>query len=417
MRLLAMELVEGQTLDLAITTGGLPLSRFFEIAVPLADALSAAHERGIVHRDLKPANVMLTREGRLKVLDFGLAKLVAVDSDPDGTGMATASRAELTGEGTVFGTVAYMSPEQARGGKIDARSDVFSLGVVLYEMLTGDRPFKGASSVDIISSILRDWPSPVTRSARAFRACGKIRAAASKSPDYQTSRRLQAARPADRDVGGPTKTAAARSDFRARARAEEDSGGRAPFRAQVTRRWSRLRRPRPGDHAGLSRFRYLSVSARTHGTTRRAYVLEGSIRRVPPFARAPARRRRDRAGWAETCWWDLPTSSVFAVRTTSPPASSPPSPTLRVLVIRSVRDATKDDVDLTPLEWQFQYFAYREQITPSAHGSSRAEGARGGWERRQSELGMPRPDYVDEYAFGFRPTRPLSTALSAPAAR
>ena len=130
-RLLAMELVEGRTLDLVTPSGGLPLSKFFEIAMPMADALSAAHERGIVHRDLKPANVMITREGRVKVLDFGLAKLEATDSDPNATDMPTESRAQLTGEGTVFGTVAYMSPEQARGGKLDARSDVFSLGVVL----------------------------------------------------------------------------------------------------------------------------------------------------------------------------------------------------------------------------------------------------------------------------------------------
>ncbi len=161
-RFLAMELVEGESLDTLIAPGGFSLARFFEVAVPLADALSAAHERGIVHRDLKPANVMVTREGRVKVLDFGLAKLEAPDSGADATDMETASRAELTGEGKVFGTVAYMSPEQARGGRIDARSDVFSLGVVLYQMLTGERPFKGNASADLISSILRDQPSPVT---------------------------------------------------------------------------------------------------------------------------------------------------------------------------------------------------------------------------------------------------------------
>ena len=161
-RFLAMELVEGDSLDTAIAPGGFSLARFFEIAVPLADALSAAHERGIVHRDLKPANVMITREGRVKVLDFGLAKLESPDSGPNATDMETASRAELTGEGKVFGTVAYMSPEQARGGKIDARSDVFSLGVVLFQMLTGERPFKGDAAADMISSILRDQPSPVS---------------------------------------------------------------------------------------------------------------------------------------------------------------------------------------------------------------------------------------------------------------
>src|SRR5450755_969273 len=143
-RFLVMELVEGEGLDTLIPPGGLPVARFFEIAVPLADALSAAHERGIVHRDLKPGNVMVTREGRVKVLDFGLAKLEAADSNPDLTSTPTESRINLTSEGQVFGTVAYMSPEQTRGGKVDARSDVFSLGVVLYQMLTGERPFQGA---------------------------------------------------------------------------------------------------------------------------------------------------------------------------------------------------------------------------------------------------------------------------------
>ena len=191
-RFLAMELVEGESLDTLIASGGLPLPRFYEIAIPLAEALSAAHERGIVHRDLKPGNVMVTREGRVKVLDFGLAKREAADSNPNLTSTPTESRADLTSEGQVFGTVAYMSPEQSRGGKVDARSDVFSLGVLLYQMLTGERPFQGASAADLISSILRDTPRSVTdlradappHLARILRRCLE------KDPRdrYQTSR-------------------------------------------------------------------------------------------------------------------------------------------------------------------------------------------------------------------------------------
>ena len=159
---LVMELVEGTPLSDEIPRGGLPLDKLLRVAIPTADALAAAQERGITHRDLKPSNIMLTRDGRVKVLDFGLAKLreveIAAASD-DVTRMPTG---ELTGEGKIIGTVAYMSPEQAEGKPVDPRSDIFSLGVVLHEMATGDRPFKGDTNVSIISSILKDTPSSVT---------------------------------------------------------------------------------------------------------------------------------------------------------------------------------------------------------------------------------------------------------------
>jgi tetratricopeptide (TPR) repeat protein/TolB-like protein len=154
---ITMELVEGKTLTRLIPQGGIPLDRIFDIAVPLADALAAAHGKGITHRDLKPDNVMVTDEGRVKVLDFGLAKL-ADSADAMGEG-ATAT---VTAEGKILGTVAYMSPEQAAGRPIDVRSDVFSLGVLLYEMAGGSRPFEGDTRISTITSILRDAPLPLT---------------------------------------------------------------------------------------------------------------------------------------------------------------------------------------------------------------------------------------------------------------
>ena len=161
---LTMELVEGQSLDRHVAPGGLPLARVLDLVLPLADALAAAHDRGVVHRDLKPANVMVTREGRVKVLDFGLAKTHAAEPGRDETWAATVAT-PLSSEGQVLGTVPYMAPEQIRGGAVDARTDLFALGIMLYELLTGLRPFGGATSADISSAILRDVPVPV-RAAR-----------------------------------------------------------------------------------------------------------------------------------------------------------------------------------------------------------------------------------------------------------
>jgi serine/threonine protein kinase/tetratricopeptide (TPR) repeat protein len=160
-RFLTMELVEGETLSTLVTRGGLPLSRLLELSIPLADALVAAHEKGVVHRDLKPANVMLTRDGRVKVLDFGIATLAASQSDPNLPQAATVT-SPLSGEGHVVGTVPYMAPEQIRGEAVDARADLFALGVVLYELATGTRPFAGETPMDVGHAILREQPRPLS---------------------------------------------------------------------------------------------------------------------------------------------------------------------------------------------------------------------------------------------------------------
>ena len=153
---MVMELVAGQTLDKCIPAGGLPANVAVKYAIQIADALAHAHRAGIIHRDLKPSNVMVDESGLVKVLDFGLAKLVVA---PSAAGEAATA---ATLPGMIVGTAAYMSPEQAEGKPTDARSDVFSFGSVLYEMLTGRRAFEGHSSAELLAAVMRDEPRPLS---------------------------------------------------------------------------------------------------------------------------------------------------------------------------------------------------------------------------------------------------------------
>jgi eukaryotic-like serine/threonine-protein kinase len=159
-RFLTMELVEGRSLADVVTAGGLPLTQLLDLAIPIADGLVAAHERGVVHRDLKPANVMVTRGGRVKVLDFGLAKLT--QTEPPQTTQAPTMGAPLSMAGEVVGTVPYMAPEQILGQAVDGRTDLFSFGILVYELATGKRPFAGQTSWAVTAAIARDSPPSVT---------------------------------------------------------------------------------------------------------------------------------------------------------------------------------------------------------------------------------------------------------------
>jgi serine/threonine protein kinase len=154
---IAMEYVAGKTLDELIPRKGMRLSLALKYAVQIADALARAHGAGIIHRDLKPSNVMVDEHGLVKVLDFGLAKLT------EAAGPEAETAATRTGAGTILGTAAYMSPEQAEGKHIDTRSDVFSFGSMLYEMLTGQRAFRGDTRASTIASILREDPKPISQ--------------------------------------------------------------------------------------------------------------------------------------------------------------------------------------------------------------------------------------------------------------
>ncbi|MBI1876206.1 MAG: protein kinase [Acidobacteria bacterium] len=155
---IAMELIRGDKLDDILARGALPPTRALELATEIAEGLARAHEKGIVHRDLKPANVMVTADGHAKIIDFGLAKLV----EPLGGDLSGETHLEgRTDPGVVLGTVAYMSPEQARAAKVDHRSDIFSFGIVVYEMLAGRPPFRAASGLDTLHAMLNAEPPPV----------------------------------------------------------------------------------------------------------------------------------------------------------------------------------------------------------------------------------------------------------------
>lgn len=161
---MVMEFVAGQTLHDLIPAGGLPVSHVLQYGTQMADALSAAHAAGIIHRDLKPSNIMITQSARVKILDFGLAKLTDL-SPASPSGSDATALGPLTQEGAILGTVSYMSPEQAEGKSVDARSDIFSFGSVLYEMISGRRAFDAGSSISTLSSVLRDDVRPIAEVA------------------------------------------------------------------------------------------------------------------------------------------------------------------------------------------------------------------------------------------------------------
>jgi serine/threonine protein kinase len=174
---IAMEFIDGQSLSRIIPTTGLPLKRALPIAIEIAGALAQAHAAGVVHRDLKPANVMLNSQGRAKLLDFGLAQRVRFGEDESPV---------VTAQGEISGTPAYMSPEQAEGQKADERSDVFSFGAVLYEMLTGRQPFAGSSATSVMASVYattrrRSATFPSNWQSWWAAVCGRIHRGASST--------------------------------------------------------------------------------------------------------------------------------------------------------------------------------------------------------------------------------------------
>jgi Tol biopolymer transport system component/predicted Ser/Thr protein kinase len=186
---IVMEFVRGSTLDQLIPSRGLPLNQLLRIAVPVAEALAAAHARGIIHRDVKPSNLMVGDDGVVKVLDFGLAKLLEPDREPGAATATDVLPGDVSAFGRIAGTPMYMAPEQATAGKVDARSDVFGFGAVLYEMATGARAFDGRSSAETLAAVLAGQPKPPTQITAVPRELERvILRCLRKEPDrrYQT---------------------------------------------------------------------------------------------------------------------------------------------------------------------------------------------------------------------------------------
>jgi len=398
---LTMQLVEGQPLDRVISGNGLPVERVVEIAGALAEALAAAHEKGIMHRDLKPANVMVTHDGRVKVLDFGLAKDVRAESSSD----ATLTSADHTRAGIVMGTPAYMSPEQVSGRALDHRTDIFSLGVVLYEMVTGQRPFCGGSSAELVSAILRDTPTSVTEVrpdlpsdlARIIRRCLE------KDPRH----RVQTARDVSnefRDLARQTSQATAVPASTTRAALKPDSGAaRADEGFWVAVLPFKYRGSEPGVEAlaegltediitGLSRFSYLRVIARgssakyssESGDVRAVgkqlgarYVMEGNIRQAGSIIRLAVQLVDATTGahlWAETFERTFRPDEIFALQDQLVPRIvSTVADTHGVLpysMSQTLRNRNPDE--LTPYEALLRGFAYFKHVNPEDHAGARA---------------------------------------------
>ncbi len=323
-RFLTMELVDGHGLDQLVTPGGLQLARLLELAIPLADALAAAHERRVVHRDLKPANVMVTREGRVKVLDFGIAKSSA-DETSDPSQFSTATRSSLDPGGSP-GTLPYMSPEQIRGEPVDARTDLFSFGILMYELATGRRPFGAKSSADLASSILRDPPTPLPglRGDLPADLVRIIERCLEKVPDrrIQTAKDIRNELELLRSATGPARPAngtpsIAVLPFTNLGHAEEDVHFADGITEDVIAQLCKVRTLRVISRASVMPFRNREVPLREIASRLQvASVLDGSVRRVGDRVRIVAQLIEVPSGrslWAET--YDRQLTDIFAIQT------------------------------------------------------------------------------------------------------
>jgi TolB-like protein/Tfp pilus assembly protein PilF len=448
-RFLTMQLVEGAALDHLIPAGGLPLEQIVEIASALGDALAAAHDKGIVHRDLKPANVMVSNEGRVKVLDFGLAKDVSATDPAD----ATLTSDHRTRAGMVMGTPAYMSPEQTAGRPLDHRTDIFSLGVVLHEMATGRRPFEGNSSAELISAILRDNPPSITDArpdlpsdlARIVRRClekdprHRVQTARDVSNEFRDLARQTSQKPIPAKASPISTMRAVPAADSGTARADEGFWVAVlPFK--YPRSDAALKALAEGLSeeiiTGLSRFSYLRVIAR--GSTAKyssesgdvraigkelgaRYVMEGSLRQAGIKLRLAVQLVDTVSGahlWAETYEHAFAPESVFEVQDDLVPRIVATVADQYGVLPRGMSEVlrSKSEDTLTPHEAVLRTFSYFTRITAEEHAAIRKILERAVREAPEhaDSWAMLSMIYRGEFAQGYSPgPDPLDRALAA----
>jgi TolB-like protein len=428
-RFLTMELVDGQPLDALIPANGMPLSRFLELALPLADALNAAHQKQITHRDLKPANVMVASDGRLKVLDFGLASAPTTDIARGFSSAELVTSPQVTTPGTIIGTMPYMSPEQVEGKQLDHRTDLFSLGVMFHEMLSGTRPFSGESSAQLMSSILRDTPSSTSdlRTDVPDALSRLVARCLEKQPDD----RVQTARDIYNELRHVQKQLESgprpKPDSRPARAAGTDSLWLAvmPFTSVATDDDARALADGLTEDitAGFARFPYLSVvaeqSARQHKGTAAdvrqigkvlgaRYILDGGIRRGGTSIRITARLVDAESGaqlWSETYTRELRQSDLLTVQDDVTDRVVATVADVHGVLLRSASVGVRGVPinQLTPEEVRLRYWSYHRQHAPTEHGLLRDH-----FERRVEAQPAFAPFWavlahlcLHEYGFGF----------------
>jgi TolB-like protein len=441
---ITMELVEGQALDRLIPPGGLPLEQIVEIAGALTEALAAAHEKGIVHRDLKPSNVMVSNNGRIKVLDFGLAKETH-DSPSDAT--RTAMQTQV---GVVMGTPAYMSPEQISGRALDHRTDIFSLGVVLHEMATGRRPFQETSSAELMSAILRDTPPYITELrtdlpedlARIIRRCLEKDPRGRPETARDVGKELRNLRPGSPSTPGgirlPASGPVAKSESGA-ARAEEGfwvavlpfkySGSNAELTAVAEGLTEDI-------VTGLCRFSYLKVISRSL-TSRYSheavdlrvaarelgarYVMEGSLRQAGMRVRIAVQLVDASSAaslWAETYDRAFRPDAVFELADDVVPRIVSTVADTQGILPHSMTEAlrSRDPETFTPYEALLRSFGHHQRLNAAEHAVARAALERAVQQPpgRGDCWAMLSWLYREEYTHGFNlQPDPLGRALTA----